>query len=92
MPWSDGLSEEQRNAASYHGSHARLLAGPGTGKTFSLTRRILYLIENQEVNPLGISVLTFTRAAAAELRARIKQELNDDTPAPKGYQHSILFL
>lgn len=33
MAWNDGLLPSQRVAASYKGSHARLLAGPGTGKT-----------------------------------------------------------
>ncbi len=82
MPWYDGLNLEQRTAASHHGSHARLLSGPGTGKTYCLTRRILFLIEDQDVNSHSITVLTFTRAAAAELRQRIRQELEDEIPLP----------
>lgn len=31
MPWSDGLSPEQRTVASHFGSHARLISGRGTG-------------------------------------------------------------
>jgi DNA helicase-2/ATP-dependent DNA helicase PcrA len=39
MPWDDSLLDDQRTAASHIGSHARLLAGPGTGKTLTLARR-----------------------------------------------------
>ncbi|GAI00608.1 unnamed protein product [marine sediment metagenome] len=47
MNWDDNLFEEQKKAASHIGSHARLLAGPGTGKTLALTRRIVYLITDE---------------------------------------------
>jgi superfamily I DNA/RNA helicase len=36
MPWDDELTPEQRAAACAHDGHARVLAGPGTGKTFTL--------------------------------------------------------
>jgi DNA helicase-2/ATP-dependent DNA helicase PcrA len=82
MPWHDGLIPEQIQAASFSGSHARLLAGPGTGKTLSLTRRILYLIEKLEISPNQITALTFTRAATAELKERVKKALGDDDDIP----------
>ena len=78
MAWNEGLSPDQENAAGHVGSHARLLAGPGTGKTHVIARRILFLIEEQGVDPLRIVVLTFTRAAAAELRERVTTEVGDD--------------
>jgi len=71
MSWDDALVPEQSRAASYVGSHARLLAGPGTGKTLVLARRVQYLIEERGVPPTEILALTFTRAAAHELRARV---------------------
>ena len=40
MAWDDDLLTDQKTAAVHAGSHARLLAGPGTGKTLTLTRRI----------------------------------------------------
>jgi len=83
MTWDDGLTEEQRKAAAYIGSHVRLLAGPGTGKTLSLTRRILYLINEKNVNPSKILVLTFTRAAVGELRKRVKEGLGEDNALPR---------
>ena len=78
MSWDDGLTPEQRAAASYVGTHARLLAGPGTGKTHTLTRRVCFLIEDQHVEPENICVLTFTRAAAHELRRRVESEVGEE--------------
>ncbi len=83
MAWDDGLSPEQRQAASHWGSSARVLAGPGTGKTRSLIQRVAYLLQEREVPPDQIVVLTFTRAAARELRERLTQHLGvleDDLP------------
>ncbi|HYK89035.1 MAG TPA: ATP-dependent helicase, partial [Acidobacteriota bacterium] len=50
---------------------ALLLAGPGTGKTYQLAKRIKYLVESRKVDPGTITVITFTAAAAANMRARI---------------------
>ena len=56
MPWEQDLTNEQINAASHIGRHARLLAGPGTGKTLCLTRRILYLIEEEDANAIEYQI------------------------------------
>jgi DNA helicase-2/ATP-dependent DNA helicase PcrA len=82
MSWDDGLSSEQKAAASHIGQHARLLAGPGTGKTLSLTRRIIYLIKEVEVPASEILVVTFTRAAMTELRNRLASELGQGAILP----------
>lgn len=82
MAWDDDLSDEQKRAASHFGRHARLLAGPGTGKTRSVTKRVLYLVSEQRVLPLNILALTFTRAATSELRKRLERELGEDSSAP----------
>jgi len=77
MSWDDNLTGEQSIAVRHIGSHARLLAGPGTGKTLVLTLRVLYLIQEKGVDPIDILVLTFTRAAASELRSRIMSSVGD---------------
>ena len=77
MKWDDILTQEQRIAASHLGTHGRLLAGPGTGKTLTLTRRIAYLIKEKKVSPNKILILTFTRAAAFELKNRIHELLKE---------------
>ncbi|MFC2106307.1 ATP-dependent helicase [Candidatus Bipolaricaulota bacterium] len=48
-----------------------LLAGPGTGKTTRIAYRLKLLLENPEIEPESITLITFTRVAAAEMRARI---------------------
>jgi len=78
MAWDENLLPEQKVAASHLGAHARLLAGPGTGKTLTLTRRICYLVEEENVNPNQIVALTFTRAAAHELRRRVESEVGEE--------------
>ena len=78
MPWDEGLLPEQKVAACHNGSDAFLLAGPGTGKTRALCRHICYLIEVEKVHPQLISVLTFTRAAACELRQRVESEVGKE--------------
>jgi len=75
MAWDEDLLPEQKKAVVHSGVHARLLAGPGTGKTRALTRHICFLVEEKGTPPENILVVTFTRAAARELRHRIKDEL-----------------
>lgn len=79
LSWSDGLTPEQRLAASHIGSHARLLAGPGTGKTHTIAARIAYLVNEQKVNPSDILVLTFTRLATRQLRSDIARRIGTTT-------------
>jgi DNA helicase-2/ATP-dependent DNA helicase PcrA len=74
--WNDGLTRQQEIAASHVGTHARLLAGPGTGKTHALIRRVVWLVVEKQISPDNILVLTFTRAAAAELRRLVKGNLD----------------
>ncbi|NLL79026.1 MAG: ATP-dependent helicase [Clostridiales bacterium] len=66
------LSENisQSMAISHFQGPALVLAGPGSGKTFTITKRIQYLIEQCKVKPEHILVVTFTRAAASEMKER----------------------
>lgn len=65
-----GMSVSDRNIHRSDGP-VLLLAGPGTGKTHQLALRIKFLVEEKNVAPGQISVITFTAAAAANMRARI---------------------
>lgn len=76
------LLEFLRCWPSYVGTHATLLARPGTGKTLTLTRRAVYLAKEKEVSPPDILALTFTRAAAYELRNRINSTLGNSAVVP----------
>lgn len=78
MAWNEGLLPAQEAAASHVGTHARLLAGPGTGKTHVMTRRVVFLLTEQRIPPDEVLALTFTRAAASELHERVAEELREE--------------
>lgn len=54
-----------------------IIAGPGSGKTFTLVERIVYLITHKGVAPESLFVVTFTDKAARELTTRISNRLSD---------------
>ena len=54
-----------------------IIAGPGSGKTFTLVERIINLLQNRQVQPESILVVTFTEKAARELTTRISNRLLD---------------
>jgi superfamily I DNA/RNA helicase len=66
---------EQEEAAIACGSPILLDAGPGTGKTRTLVRRVVYLVQEKQVAPERILVLTFSNEAAGELQERIESSL-----------------
>ncbi len=63
------MNEAQRRAVLHGEGPLLLLAGPGSGKTFTITNRILYLLE-QGVPPESILVITFTKEAALSMQNR----------------------
>ncbi|MFY1686047.1 UvrD-helicase domain-containing protein [Micromonospora sp. WMMD730] len=67
----DRLDAMQRVAASAPGGPLLIVAGPGTGKTRTLTHRIAYLCAELNVFPEQCLAITFTRRAAEELRHRL---------------------
>jgi uncharacterized protein (TIGR00375 family) len=67
------LNAEQSRAV-FHGEGPLLIvAGPGTGKTMTLTRRIIQLIDVKKIDPQKILALTFTNKAAREMHRRINK-------------------
>ena len=60
----------QEKAVCHSQGPMMLLAGPGSGKTTTMTRRVVHLITECRVNPAHILVVTFTKAAAREMRER----------------------
>jgi DNA helicase-2/ATP-dependent DNA helicase PcrA len=76
VAWNDGLSGPSLEFASSDERLLRSLAGPGTGKTFALIRRIARLLE-EGIEPDRILVLTFARTAAQDL-VRALEELGEE--------------
>ena len=68
-------NESQREAISSVDGPVLITAGPGTGKTFTLVQRAIYLIQECRVKPEQILMATFTEKAAKELITRITNEL-----------------
>lgn len=66
MAWHDGLTGEALRIGSSDEIRIRVMAGPGSGKTYSLMRRIARLLETG-IEPTRILLLTFTRTAANDL-------------------------
>ncbi|OQX88803.1 hypothetical protein B6D60_01045 [candidate division KSB1 bacterium 4484_87] len=68
---SEGLNPQQREAVEFDGKYLLIAAGPGTGKTRTLTRRIVHLIKEKNVNSENVLAVTFTNRAAAEMQERL---------------------
>jgi DNA helicase-2/ATP-dependent DNA helicase PcrA len=67
------LNDAQKMAVSHFEGPMMVLAGPGSGKTRVITHRVRFLIEEKKINPENILVITFTKAAAVEMRRRYQQ-------------------
>ena len=67
----DGLNDAQRRAATIVRGPLAIVAGAGTGKTTTITRRIAYQVATSTFPPRSILAVTFTEKAARELRDRL---------------------
>ena len=76
-PILDPLNEAQREAVSAAAVPSLVIAGAGSGKTRVLVHRIAWLCEVEGVSPFSILAVTFTNKAAAEMRARVEELLNN---------------
>lgn len=82
-----------QNKAVGHGKGPILvLAGPGSGKTLVITERTKHLIVNQGVDPSKILVITFTKAAAMEMKERFYRLMGGRKyPVTFGTFHAVFF-
>ncbi len=69
------LSEDQQKAVIHREGHLLIVAGPGTGKTHTLTHRMAYLARH-ETTPGHMLAVTFTNKAAGELKSRLEELLD----------------
>ena len=74
LPGEIFLNENQKEAVTVLARAVSVKAGPGTGKTGTLTARILHLLKERGVKPSEITAVTFTNKAAAELRQRLEKQ------------------
>ena len=86
------FNEAQIQAIQHNKGPCMVIAGPGSGKTSVLTNRVRYLIDKQNVRPSDILVITFTRAAAVQMKSRF-MELggNNGAAVSFGTFHSVFF-
>ena len=71
-------TEEQKYIIENTDCPMLVIAGPGTGKTFTLVKRIISIIKNKKACPDELLIITFTKKAAKELVTRISQEFSDE--------------
>ena len=74
---SKDVDEFQKSAILDKTKQLLIKAGPGSGKTTVLTKRILHLIENKDFMPFECLAITFTKKAAHELKVRLEAILGD---------------
>lgn len=82
----------QREAILHKDGPMLVLAGPGSGKTLVITERTKYLIKEYGINPSNILVITFTKAAATEMKERFFRLMDGKTyPVTFGTFHAVFF-
>lgn len=86
------FNDAQEQAVRHIDGPCLVLAGPGSGKTAVITDRTRYLIEEAGIHPANILVVTFTKAAAMEMRERFRSKMQGaDVPCTFGTFHSVFF-
>ena len=86
------FNNSQLKAVKHKTGPMLVTAGPGSGKTTVLTARIRNLIEEYSVNPANILVITFTKAAANEMKSRFNNMMGRSTNVTFGTFHAVFFM
>ena len=66
------LNANQKRAVEYLAGPLLVIAGPGTGKTQLLSKKVEYILQNTDTNPENILCMTFTETGASNMRERLK--------------------
>lgn len=87
------LNAQQQLAVDLNNDKILCLAGAGTGKTFSMISRISRLVDDDGVDPAAILVLTFTHAAAFEMKERYQRShLQENCPEFRTFHSFCYYL
>lgn len=84
-------NKEQQQAIQFGTGPLLVLAGPGSGKTYVITHRIIHLISECQIPPNNILVITFTKAAALEMQNRATSAYKPCSYVQFGTFHSIFY-
>jgi DNA helicase-2/ATP-dependent DNA helicase PcrA len=84
-----GLVDRQQDAVAHTSGPLLILAGAGTGKTTTITAKIAYMVQELRVDPEQILALTFSREAAANMRAQVEELLNGTSEVHVSTFHSF---
>ena len=86
------FTKSQSMAVRHKDGPLLVLAGPGSGKTTVVTRRVQYLVQDCGISPSSILVITFTKAAAGEMKERFLRLMGEDhTTVSFGTFHAVFF-
>lgn len=85
------MNDAQKEAVTHGEGSLLVLAGPGSGKTFTITQRIFYLLEELHIPPEQILVITFTKAAALSMQSRFREQSKLLYPVNFGTFHSCFY-
>ncbi len=85
------LNPAQTKTVKHKDGPCMVLAGPGSGKTTVITKRVEYLIKKHKVRPEEILVITFSKAAANEMRERFHRICSEYYPVTFGTFHGIYY-
>ena len=84
------FTKSQSEAIRHQDGPLLVLAGPGSGKTTVVTKRVQYLVQDCHISPSSILVITFTKAAATEMKERFLRLMEQSEEKPQGYGN-VLF-
>ncbi len=79
------FTKSQSEAIRHVDGPLLVLAGPGSGKTTVVTKRVQYLVQDCSISPSSILVITFTKAAAMEMKERFTRLMEQQAQPPGGY-------
>lgn len=89
-------NKAQKDAIEHIDGPMLVLAGPGSGKTTVITNRVKHLVKEAGINPANILVITFTKAAATEMKERFYRLMEGENISYKyvtfGTFHAVFYM